>query len=183
MLEKLRRYIADNPRRLLIRRLYPDLFQRVNILLGETEPPLVLSAYGNINLLKDPCITPLIVSSRYTPEERAEWERRWNETARCGGVFVSPFISPKEAELRDRYLEEGARIIHVVGYGFPERFKPAEREFNLCAEGKLLLVTPAPTDQRDTTMTRAQALSLNALARRLAQASESGWRLRRPQRR
>lgn len=54
-LDRAIKYIEDNPRRYLIRRKYPDLFQRhLNLVIGGHE----YAAYGNMFLLKQPYLLP-----------------------------------------------------------------------------------------------------------------------------
>lgn len=81
-----------------------------------------------------------------------------------GGVLVSPFIHPYERALRDQILEAGGRIIHVVDRRFAPREKPARREFELCAQGKALIISRTDAVRTDDVMTRELAMSLNRMA-------------------
>lgn len=187
VLKRLVTYVADNPRRYLMRTLHKDLFHRHHILVKGN---LRLVAFGNIHLLKDPCRSPLIVSSRYTLEEKARYEAEWEATAAVRGVFVSPFISPQEKLLARQFLDRGARIIKIVEHGFWGRFKPSGELFDLCTSGRLLLIGETDDNIRNMDMTRNLALKLNDRAREiayndpfiqaLAYGDEDGWRLRRP---
>lgn len=160
-LDTLARYIADNPRRLAIRRMHPDLFRRYNHLcIGTRE----YAAYGNIFLLKDFDRRPVMVHRAWTAGELQENERQWLSCAANGGVLVSPFISRAEKEVRDKAIASGGRIIELRAEGFPERFKPSGKEFELCTAGQLLLLAPWPDNSCRFTMTRSTALTLNAMA-------------------
>ena len=188
ILRRLVAYVADNPRRYLMRTMQQDLFRKHHIVMKGN---LRLVAYGNIHLLKDPCRSALIVSSRYTQEERERWEAEWEATASVRGVFVSPFISPHEKRLMREFLAHGARMIKIVEHGFWERFKPQGDLFDLCAEGRLLLIGEADENLRKVEMRRKIALGLNDRARAIADAEEDellnelaygeeeGWRLRK----
>lgn len=142
------------------------------------------------HLLKDPCRSPLIVSSRYTQEERERYEAEWDATASVKGVFVSPFISRDEKRLMRQFLDKGARMIKIVEHGFWERFKPSGELFDLCVTGRLLLIGETDDNIRNIDMTRNLALKLNDRARKiayndplihtLAYGDEDGWRLCRP---
>lgn len=167
-LETLSRYIADNPRRLAIKRRHPDLFRRYNHLrIGD----LQFAAYGNIFLLRNCDKQVVIVHRRYTPAELQSLERQWLRCAENGGVLVSPFISPAEKRIRDQALAVGGSLIILRAEGFPERFKPGGSEFELCDSGRLLLLAPWPYSSRKNTITRSQALSLNAMAEQIAAIS------------
>lgn len=143
----------------------PELFERVQcVKISDREMDL----YGNFQLLKHPIITPAIVSSRYTVEEAAIWSRAWDEAIRTQGVLVSPFISEAEQALMDRAIEEGASIIRIIPDGIPPKYKPAGKEFDLCAEGRCLHIGPPRPSKRRHMITRGECLALNDIARWIA---------------
>lgn len=159
------KYISDNPRRRQIARLYPHLFDRrrkIRILDRE------MDVYGNFQLLKYPLISAVIVSRRYTPEQRRKYEREWDETIRSGGVLISPFISPAEKAVMKRGIEEGASIIRLIPDGIGERYKPSGMEFDLCAQGRCLHIGAPRPSAHTPELHRAACLQLNEMARWLA---------------
>lgn len=161
----MRRYIADNSRRLHIKRHNPDLFKRYNHLsIDGTE----FAAYGNMFLLRNFDKMNVVVHRADTPDERERSRRRWLRCAANGGVLVSPFISQAEKEIRDKAIEAGGNLIILRNEGFEERFKPQGIEFELCAEGRLLLLAPWPEALNRAVVTRRQALAMNSLAEKLA---------------
>lgn len=83
-------------------------------------------------------------------------------------MLVSPFISPHEKKYRDLAIENDANIILLQNNGFPERYKPAGGNFDLCAKGKLLIIAPRGYNQRKRDISRKEALFLNHLARQIA---------------
>jgi hypothetical protein len=158
-------YVDDNPRRLLVRRLNRDYFQRVNnfALNGKQ-----LSAYGNLFLLNDPQKVAVKVSRKYSPEELRQRKLSWLRTIENGGVIVSPFISPAEKKVRDWAMANGGKIIQIMTNGFPERYKPTETFFNYCAKGKLLQIAPAHYQTSKLELTYKLAASLNSIAASIA---------------
>lgn len=179
ILDNLRRYIADNPRRYWLRHNRPELFGS-GILVASNVGEFC--AYGNFLLLTHPVKSVLRVSSRHSPEERNALQREWSETARCGGVFISPLIHPHERELARRYLEEGAKVIRLTARSFGPRYHPAGEEFELCSRGQLLLLGDPRGKNGDSTMTRAVALALNDTAQRLSALGPGDWRVLKHQR-
>ncbi|MDE6126257.1 MAG: transposase [Muribaculaceae bacterium] len=155
------RYVEDNPKRYYIRKNHPEYFDRCRIIAVNGRE---LAAYGNLLLLRHCVKSAVKVSRSLTPEETICRERAWSETIRSRGVLVSPFISPGEKEVFRRAAEGGAGIIHILPNGFPERFKPSGREFDLCAEGRLLLIAPVEHDTRKTVVSRERCLEMNELA-------------------
>lgn len=163
-------YVTDNPRRLLLRQMYPSYFRKAcRLKIGER----VFDAYGNLDLLYEPIKSPLIVSRRFTVQEKNEYENEWYETARCVGALVSPFISESEKEKRNTLLREGASAIHIVDYRFGERYKPSGKMFDLCAAGRLLLLSEICTQTEEKEMSRLRALHMNDTARWLVSATTS----------
>ncbi len=162
MTRRLKRYVADNPRRRLMTILNPDLFKRAHkIKIGNQ----VFEVFGNFQLLRHPLIAAAIVSNRYSEEEAALHQKAWEETIRGGGVFVSPFISKAEKQLRDRLLAENGSIIRIVADGIGPRYKPSESEFALCAEGRCLHIGLPRASMHVDNLSRSKCLALNDLAR------------------
>ena len=174
MLDRLRNYVSENPRKYLIKRKKPDMFKSGHVLECKGRRWKI---YGNFLLLREPDIVALIVSSKYSAEEKAEWMRRWGSTARNGGVLVSPFFSREEKELRNSFIEAGAAIIHLQLEGFPERFAPKGRYFDLCSEGRLLIIGEEIHTYKKIKLSRKAALELNDFAKWLSNAGSESWRI------
>lgn len=153
-------YLRENPFRLAVRFAKPDFFTSVSQIeiAGHA-----CSAYGNLHLLDNPFKQQVVVHRADDSEKRKRDHDTWLHTGANGGVLVSPFISPVEKALRAEAEELGAKIILVTHEAFPERFKPAARDFSLCSEGRLLIISlglPA-----DTILSRSLCLQMNALAK------------------
>lgn len=153
------RYIRENPHRLAMRMQYPQFFRCVrSIRIGNDD----CQAYGNLFLLRNPDRIAVKVSSKYSEEEKENNRALWIESATRGTVIVSPFISPAEKAIRAEVESLGANIILITHEAFPERFKPAKHDFDLCSTGRLLIISlgkPA-----NTPLTREICLKMNSLA-------------------
>lgn len=150
-------YIRQNPYRLLVRHLHPEYFRRVNSIEINGEQ---WQAYGNMQLLDNPFKAPVVIHR--ADSEPTKWAKRcrWKHLAENGGVLVSPFISPEEKEVRRECEEVGGKVILLSCKPFGKREKPAARDFELCAEGKLLILAPL----RSVEEGRAAFLYLNSVA-------------------
>lgn len=166
-LQILKKYIDDNPRRLLIKRLYPDLFRRN---LGVKINDDTIDCIGNIFLLRKPMMA-VHVRRRWNIQEVQEYKARCIRAAAAGIVLISPFIHPVENEIRKMVLEGGGSLIQVLDHGFGERFKPTGRSMDTCAEGRLLLISEAGATLRREDMSYSKASRLNDLAERIAAIS------------
>lgn len=150
-------YIRSNPRRLLIRRLYPDFFRKelsieINGVRWQT--------YGNHHLLHNPFKKQVICHRSDTQGEDDANLSECLYTASNGGVLVSPFISAREKEIRIMGEENGGKIIQIVYEPFGERGKPSGHNFRLCEEGRLLIIAP----NEKLPPGRATFLYLNSIA-------------------
>ncbi len=155
-------YIADNPRRYLVKKHCPEYFyHKVMIEVNGVRCGL----YGNIFLLDNPVKSFVKISrdKRKMPDLE-EKIRNWEETIRCDGVLVSPFINPAEKEIRNKAIENGNGIIVVVDYRFSERSKPYKALFDLCSEGRMLIVSTEEFASPPKEMKYAYAQKLNAIA-------------------
>lgn len=85
------RYVKDNPRRYLIKKIYPDYLLR-RWILNLADSSYVLR--GNIFLLRQPLLFRVKTSRRYSSEEATRATADWQRDLYNGGVPVSPFIHP-----------------------------------------------------------------------------------------
>lgn len=163
-LETWKNYLRDNPKRLLIKRLYPDYFRvQRHVKVGTYE----CSAIGNRFLLSKPLRLQVQCSRSMTPEKIAEACDYYLQQARAGAVLVSPCISPGEKQIMRTAFEEGLPLILLQENGFSDLAKPNGAKFEACAKGQLLIIAPWEHHNYHTTISRAQCLALNDLAREI----------------
>lgn len=168
-------YIADNPRRYLIKKICPEYFYHKTMI---EIAGMKCGLYGNLFLLDNPVKSFVKVSrdkSKMTDLDEKIME--WEETIRCGGVLVSPFINPDEKVFRDKAIENGNGVIVVVDYQFSERSKPYRSLFELCGEGRMLIISTEEFLTPPKEIKYLQAKKLNAIALEIAQLPPSGARL------
>ena len=154
-------YLADNPRRLAIKRMHPNYFQvqRDVHAGGHT-----FAALGNIFLLDAPELLQVQCTRKLSQEQIASTCRHFLEQARNGAVLVSPSISPGEKAVMKAAFEQGYPIIILQENGFAPLAKPGGRRFDACAQGQLLLLAPWDHHNERLTIQRQQCLSLNDMA-------------------
>ncbi len=162
-LDCLYNYIRVNPHRLAMRQQFPQFFQRVRKLkIGEKE----YEAYGNLFLFRNPDKEAVKISRRFTPVEVEEKKAAWLSEASKGTILVSPFISRKEKEIRSEAESLGAKIILIIHEEFGERYKPAAHDFELCSNGRLLIISLGM--QHKTALTRDICIRMNNLAQTIS---------------
>ena len=166
------RYIHDNPRRYCLKKANPDLFRQVAALEHPSLPGNHRwSAYGNRFLLDRPEKLPLRISRRATPDEITRLTRETLTQAKRGTVTVSPFISPGEKAAATAILNTPTGdVILLKPDPFPPLFKPKGRYFDLCAQGRLLILTPNLPGT--SPITRETCQTLNAICTQIATANQ-----------
>ena len=148
-LDNWKRYLWDNPLRYIMRREYPDLFQRalcVNI------GGIRYSAFGNMLLLRQP-EKHQVFFHRRTDGEPTENTDFWSKesqrlisAANSGDVLVTPGISECEKRIKNMALKQELRLIHLQSDPIGRYWKPERSRFEACAHGTLLILAPWPED-------------------------------------
>ena len=166
-LENWKRYLKDNPRRYMMRREFPDLFQRA---LSITIDGIRYSAFGNLLLLRQP-EKHKVFFHRYTDgvptENTKHWETersRLASVAVSGDVLVTPGISECEKRIKKMALEQKWRLIHIQSEPIGQYWKPERSRFEACFHGSLLILAPWPEDMPAFTSNYERFHYLNKLA-------------------
>ena len=159
-------YLADNPRRLLMKREHPDLFRvQRDLKIGS----LSFSAIGNRFLLQRPSLLQVQCSRRLTEKEIQARVDDCLKAAAQGAVLVSPSISPGEKAVMRAAFDRGFPLIILQENGFTDLAKPGGQRMEACAEGRLLILAPWQHHNERITISRDHCLSLNEMTRLLCE--------------
>ena len=148
-LENWKHYLRDNPRRLMMRREYPGLFQRALCIVIDG---IRYSAFGNMLLLRQPEKHQVFFHRKtdgIPTEQTTFWDterQRLIAAAKSGDVLVTPGISECEKRIKNMALQQGLRLIHVQSEPIGHYWKPERSRFEACAAGALLILAPWPED-------------------------------------
>ena len=164
-LQNMINYVKDNPRRLMVKRMYSDCFAVMhNVKYGER----MFSTVGNLHLLDDN-LTAVHVRSTWSEEEKRNYMNRCIMAARQGAALIGPFISPWEKMVLEVALKEGLPVILLVPHAFTNYYKPPGTLFDACSRGNLLLLSAvAPEAPPSRKISREECVRLNTLAGELA---------------
>lgn len=158
-------YIRQNPQRLAMRIQFPEFFRRADeIKIGDK----FYSAYGNQFLLSNPFKEAIIIHRRYSFQEIEELRQKWLRTAIGGGILISPFISPTEKIIRNDAEMLGSKFILIQDQPFNDKFKPSKHNFELCSQGRLLIIAPKETMEEQSF--RNKCIKMNELAEIIAKS-------------
>ena len=165
-LEGWKKYLDDNPRRLMVKRMNPELF---TVMQNKEVVGRRCQMVGNCFLLDIPDKVAVVVHRRYSEEELRRLREEWLACGERGGVLVSAAISTKEKEVLREAMNRGYRIVLLRENGFPRLYKPCGESFDACSEGLLLQISPWDYHMEKKTITREQCLELNEMAERIAE--------------
>ena len=165
-LEGWKKYLDDNPRRLMVKRMNPGLF---TVMQNKEVVGRRCQMVGNCFLLDIPDKVAVVVHRRYTEVELRRLREEWLACGERGGVLVSAAISTKEKEVLREAMNRGYRIVLLRENGFPRLYKPCGESFYACSEGLLLQISPWDYHMEKKTITREQCLELNEMAERIAE--------------
>ncbi len=169
--ERQKNYVRENPRRYLIKKLFPAyMLRRWSLKIGDEE----FIAKGNILLLKEPGLFVAKHYRKWTTDESENFQKQSRLKIENGDIPVSPFIHPKEKEIRDYAIHDGGCYIRICTNGFAERESASGSEFDLMAEGRLLLIAPAHFETTKQDLKYSYAQRLNAVAFKLVDLCQKG---------
>lgn len=160
-LETMKRYLADNPFRLAMKRARPEYLR---VRQGVDVCGSACSAVGNLSLLTAARKLRVRISRSIDATLLEREKERLLAAAREGAVLVSPAISPGEKAITRAAFDEGLPMIVLLDNGLDPMSKPSGERFRACAEGRLLLLSPFPHRNNRVTISRATCEALNALA-------------------
>ena len=169
-LDRWRHYLADNPRRLFLRRQCPDLFR---VSFGLRIGPFCCSAVGNRFLLGYPQRRQVQCSTHFYDEDIQMAVAGYMAAARGGVVLVSPAISEGEKRTMRTAFDARLPLILITADGLGSYSKPGGAFFDACAEGRLLILSPFEHTNRKVKLTRQMCMQMNELACIIAEAAAS----------
>jgi hypothetical protein len=160
-LDKWKAYLQDNPRRLAIRRAFPDLFR---VRFGISVAGQSYAAIGNLFLLNHPEKVQVKLSRSLSEEDVRQKVEYFLALARGGAVLVSPAISKGEQAVMRAGMNAGLPLLFLTPWGFNTFSKPGHQYYEACTEGRFLMMAPWEHQNERVPLTRSMCLALNQMA-------------------
>ena len=154
-------YLRDNPRRLLLKRARPEWLRPF---FGLQIGSHTYNGIGNRFLLTARKRKTVLVSRRLTDSMIEEETARYLELAKQGTVLVSAAISPGEKRVMRAVFDAGYPTIVIMQNGFTPMSKPHGRQFDACASGALLMLSPWEHHNEKQKITAVQCRQMNLMA-------------------
>ena len=154
-------YLRDNPRRLMMKRARPEFLRPFfGLRIGSHS----YSGIGNRHLLAATKRIAVRVSRRMSDREIAAETVRYLDAAQQGAVLVSPAISPGEKSIMRAAFDAGLPTIVIMENGFTPLSKPHGEQFDACARGRLLMLSPWDHHNEKKKITAEQCQQMNLMA-------------------
>ena len=159
-------HLRDNPRRLMMKRARPDWLRPFfNLTICDQR----YNGIGNRDLLTAPKRLAVRVSRRIVGSDLEREVQRYLEAARMGTVLVSPAISPGEKRVMREAFNAGLPTIVLLENGFTPLSKPHGEQFDACAQGRLLMLSPWEHHNEKRMITAMQCQQLNLMALKICE--------------
>ncbi len=159
-LEKMRNYIADNPRRRWVKDHNGWLFTRHKMMVDGRE----VDVMGNMCLLNFGAKTFVQCTNRLDAKTLGVIKDNFLKQAREGSVVVTAGISTVEKAVMNWALDNSHEMILVIDNGMSDLWKPSGKLFDACASGHLLLVAPWEHRNYGSGINRSRCLAMNDVA-------------------
>ena len=137
-----------------------------------------LDYYGEASVLSAPLLLPVVChrrDSRLFERQKAFFlEKAKQEQA----VLISARISKGEQSIMNEAMSLGAPSVRILLEGFPEKYHPSAALNEVCAEGRMLLVSPWQWSYRYSgdTIDPVLCKTLNCIAQALCRKKDSFWK-------
>lgn len=173
-LRRMLHYVQDNPRRAIIRHLFPQFMQRcMHVIIDGTD----YAAFGNLFLLRWAKKVQVFchrkarlyhltqeerqqfgynysaspdITTRIPYEQTAAYIREhdsWVSMVMQGAtVLVTPGISKGEQQIKNECIANGYPIIHLQKDPISAYWKPEQSRFDACSRGSMLILAPWSLD-------------------------------------
>ena len=153
-----------------------EIWQRIEKLLIVKDGHVYCDSYGDCRMLNS-VILP-VVCHRKDALVHSHQLQRCIEKAAEGAVLVSARIAKGEQRIMDELIAMSSPVALIADNGFPEIYHPSEARIQMCAEGRLLLLSPWQYHYRaaDEMITMAECKTMNCIAQAICKTKDSWWK-------
>ena len=138
---------------------------------------IACDTYGDRSLLTTRRCLP-VVCHRNDAKRFGEQKARCLEEAARGTTLVSARIARGEQEIIDEAVTHGFAVVLIHDNGFTDCYHPSADRLQLCAAGRLLLITPWSYQYRpkNTGITVPECKTMNCVAQALCRTKDNWWK-------
>lgn len=154
----------------------PESLAQTESQLLQADGKVACDTYGDRRLLSDHRCLPVVCHRRDIWDYYKQKARCLEEAAK-GAVLVSARIAKGEREIMDEAVRSGYTIVLIADNGFTDRYRPSADRMDLCAEGRVLMITPWQYRYRprEEKISVPVCKTMNCLAQALCRTKDSWW--------
>ena len=148
--------------------------------LAVTPPHIEWMALGNPFLLDAPLLIALQIPAEASSDFIDDLAAKIVTKAERGAVVVGTWMSPGEQTVKKRVLECGGSLVQMLPEGMGRYYKPSGRDFDRCAEGRMLVLSPFAPREAGRTLEKCDKLRfewLNFVVRAMGDLTIGGTRV------
>lgn len=148
--------------------------------LAVTPPHIEWTALGNPFLLDAPLLIALQIPAEASSDFIDDLAAKIVTKAERGAVVVGTWMSPGEQTVKKRVLECGGSLVQLLPEGMGRYYKPSGRDFDRCAEGRMLVLSPFAPQEAGRTLEKCDKLRfewLNFVVRAMGDLTIGGARV------
>ena len=156
--------------------IMPEEWQALSARLLQADGKVACDTYGNRAVLTDRRCLPVVCHRRDVWDYYKQKARCLEEAAK-GAVLVSARIAKGEREIMDEAVHSGYTVVLIADNGFTDRYHPSADRMDLCAEGRMLMITPWQYRYRprEEKISVPVCKTMNCLAQALCRTKDSWW--------
>ena len=154
----------------------PESLAQAESQLLQADGKVACDTYGNRAILTDHRCLPVVCHRRDVWDYYKQKTRCLEEAAK-GAVLVSARIAKGEREIMDEAVRSGYTVVLIADNGFTDRYHPSADRMDLCAEGRMLMITPWQYKYRprEEKISVSVCKTMNCLAQALCRTKDSWW--------
>ena len=148
--------------------------------LAVTPPHIEWTALGNPFLLDAPLLIALQIPAEASSDFIDDLAAKIVTKTERGAVVVGTWMSPGEQTVKKRVLECGGSLVQLLPEGMGRYYKPSGRDFDRCAEGRMLVLSPFAPREAGRTLEKCDKLRfewLNFVVRAMGDLTIGGARV------
>ena len=133
-------------------------------------------SYGNVQLLSGRLL-PVVCHRKDTGIFETH-KSRCLTAASAGAILISARIAKGEHDIIDTAIQQGYPVVTVEDNGFPTIYHPSEQRIKLCADNKLLILSPWKYAYRRVgdTISVAECKTMNCIVQAICRTKDSWWK-------
>ena len=153
-----------------------EIWERIRQRLLMENGIITCDSYGNCQLLEGRLLP--VICHRKDARLFDIHKSRCLSAAASGAILVSASIANGEHDIINTAIQQDYPVVTVEDNGFPTIYHPSERRIKMCADNKLLILSPWKYAYRRVgdTISVAECKTMNCIVQAICRTKDSWWK-------